>query len=311
MLNLCLRLVALVFITFVVSSCQERIRPIYNPSNVSIPVSLATTSLEEIGTSIKQAGAGQNWKMTDIGSGKIEGILNIRAHQATVRIDYSLISYSITYVSSVNLNDVGYGIHKNYNSWIRDLESAINIALLERAQIIKNQSLNLEDKAMLEAWKRAEKSDNPLVLQDFIDEYGDGPFVSAAQDRLNLLAQQRVSGMKKYDPTGKWQVVVSYKGGLGNTSWCARDNRWVFVLDFRKGRISETFWSGKAALYVTGDNADDFVDLNFDYPGGGNQWTWTERFRLDSGDKHFTATSKEGGIPPGCKGTIGVHMTKQ
>lgn len=302
---------AYIFICFMVSSCQERIQPIYNPSNVLIPQSLSLTSLEEIGITIKQAGASQNWKMTDAGPGKIGGVLSIRTHQATVRIDYSLISYSITYVSSINLKDVGYGIHKNYNSWIRDLESAINVYLLKQALVVKNESLNSDDIAMLEAWNQAETSDNPLVLQKFIDTYGNSPFAALAQDRLNLLAQQRVSGVKRFDPTGKWWVVASYKGGVGNTSWCARDNTWTFVLDLKKGRISETFWNGRAGLYVTGENSDDFVDLNFDYPGGGHQWKWTERFRLDSGDKRFIATSIGGGIPPGCTGTIGVHMTKQ
>ena len=289
-----------------ISSCQERIQPIYNPSNVLIPQSLTLTSLEEIGITIKQAGASQNWKMTDAGPGKIGGVLSIRAHQATVRIDYSLINYSITYVSSINLKDVGYGIHKNYNSWIRDLESAINVYLLKRALVVKNESLNSDDIAMLEAWKQAETSDNPLVLQKFIDTYGNSPFAALAQDRLNLLAQQRVSGVKRFDPTGNWQVTVRYQRGTDNISWCPKSGRWNFILNFRRGKFSETHWDSSVPLYLDGQNYDDFVYLKLNGPRGSGEFEWTERFNLDSDEEWFEAKA-EGG----CPGTMKLYMKKQ
>ncbi len=302
---------ALAVIAVLATACEQRVQPIYNPTNVPIPQSLAFTSLEEIGEGIKRAGASQNWQMTDKGAGEIEAVLKIRTHKANVRIDYSQISYSITYVSSINLLENGAGIHRNYNTWVRQLESAINVNLQKLATTTKNEQLTTGDKAMMEAWKQAENTNDPLVLQDFMDRYGDGPYAAAAQQRLNELAQLRTSGVKRFDPTGTWRVVATYKANTGNTSWCGRDNTWVFLLDFRKGRFSRTYWSGRAGLYVTGENADDFVNLKFDYPEGGHQWKWTERFKLDSGDERLTATSTTGGTPPGCSGTIGVHMVKQ
>ncbi|MZR22967.1 hypothetical protein GQF03_11545, partial [Sneathiella chungangensis] len=172
-----------------------------------------------------------------------------------------------------------------------------------------NEQLTTGDKAMMEAWKQAENTNDPLVLQDFMDRYGDGPYAAAAQQRLNELAQLRTSGVKRFDPTGRWQVSVTYRGGNGNSSWCSRDNTWNFVLNLTRGKINQTVWKDRAALYVTGENSEDYVDLQFDIPTGGSQWKWTERFHLDANEKRLTMTSA-GGAPSGCTGTIGVHMKK-
>lgn len=308
-MKLLIRLATLVLIAFVVNACEQRTQPFYNPTNVPIPKSLSFTSLEEVGTLIKQAGASQNWSMTDAGPGQIDGVFRIRTHKAKVRIDYSTINYSITYVSSINLLDNGVGIHRNYNKWIRNLESAINANLATRSSSTNSKNLSTNDKAMLEAWKRAEKTNDPLVLQDFMDEYGDGPFADLAQKRLDELAQIRTGGVRKFNPTGMWQVVVTYKGGNGNSSWCGSGKTWKFTLDLKRGKISQTVWVDRYGLFVSGENSDDYVDLHFDYPTGGSLWKWTERFVLDRNEKRLTLNA-EGGAPSGCTGTLGVHMRK-
>ncbi|MAZ03377.1 MAG: hypothetical protein CMN56_09580 [Sneathiella sp.] len=309
MLTSYLRLAVLALIVFVASACEQRVQPFYNPANVPVPKELLATPLEDIGDAIKRAGDSQKWKMTDTGPGEIEGIFRIRTHQATVRIEYSTIVYSITYVSSINLLDDGTGIHRNYNKWVRNLESAINRNLKDLAISEARAPVSEHDQAMLDAWKRAENSTDPLVLQEFMDTYENSPFNVLAQKRLNELAQLRTGGIKKFDPTGLWQVTVTYKGGTGNSNWCGGNRKWNFTLDMVRGKISRTVYDSRSALNVTGENSQDYVYLHFDYPTGGGKWEWTERFTLDRDEKRLTLTS-EGGAPSGCTGTLGVHMKK-
>lgn len=59
--------------------------------------------------------------------GYIVATLHLREHEAVVDIIYDTQSYSILYKSSQNLqyNETNRTIHKNYNSWIRNLNVSI------------------------------------------------------------------------------------------------------------------------------------------------------------------------------------------
>lgn len=74
---------------------------------------------------IKRAGASLGWVMQDVYPGLIRGTLNLRTHQAVVDIPYTPTTFSIRYASSNNLNYTGSAIHKNYNSWVKNLEQRI------------------------------------------------------------------------------------------------------------------------------------------------------------------------------------------
>lgn len=308
-MKLYFRALTLVLVVLVVGACEQRVQPFYNPSNIPVPNSLTFTSLEKIGEAIKQAGTFQNWKMTDIEPGKIEGVYRIRTHKAIVQIDYSTLNYSITYVSSINLLDDGIGIHRNYNKWVRNLEATINANLEALARSANTNPVTTDDKAMLEAWERVQNSNDPLVLQDFMDEYGDGPLAELAQKRLDELARLRTGSVSKFDPTGLWRVAVSYQGGNGNSSWCGKARTWNFTLDLVRGKISRTVYDFRYGLHVRGENSEDLVYLHFDYPAGGSQWEWTERFKLDQDEIRMTLAA-ESGAPSGCTGSLGVHMKK-
>lgn len=92
-------------------------------------------TLNQVGKAIVVAGVGLHWQMALAEPGHIVGTLNLRTHQAVVDVNYDTKFYSITYKSSKNLlivdgNGNPSGIHRNYNSWIRNLDNAI------RAQIV-------------------------------------------------------------------------------------------------------------------------------------------------------------------------------
>jgi hypothetical protein len=84
---------------------------------------------DEVRGSIVRAGAGLGWIMKDAGPGMINGTLILRTHTAEVQIPYSAASYGIVYKSSINLQESGGKIHRNYNGWVQNLNRGINAQL--------------------------------------------------------------------------------------------------------------------------------------------------------------------------------------
>ena len=84
--------------------------------------------MDEMHKAIVQACASLGWTAQDVKPGLIRATINVRnKHTAVVNIPYDTQKYSILYESSENLKDDGKGnIHKNYNSWVINLERAIN-----------------------------------------------------------------------------------------------------------------------------------------------------------------------------------------
>jgi len=103
------------------------IAPIQNVENV--PVSSSSNkplTPAEVRAAIVRAGAGLGWIMKDAGPGMINGTLLLRTHTAEVQIPYSATSYGIVYKSSINLQESGGKIHRNYNGWVQNLQRGIN-----------------------------------------------------------------------------------------------------------------------------------------------------------------------------------------
>lgn len=105
-----------------------RANPVFNIENAPIEVSVKHSS-KDIKKAIIRAGAGLGWQMKAKKSGHIVGTLFLREHVAVVDIKYTKKSYSITYKSSQNLNYDGINIHKNYNSWVKNLNRQIQAQL--------------------------------------------------------------------------------------------------------------------------------------------------------------------------------------
>jgi hypothetical protein len=114
------------------SACSSS--PLYNVKDSSMPPPTTgkMLNLDDVTRAIVQAGAGLGWDMRVAKPGQIVGTLRLRSHTAIVDIPYTSSSYSILYNSSQNLNyDVGKNqIHKNYNSWVQNLDKAIRNRLV-------------------------------------------------------------------------------------------------------------------------------------------------------------------------------------
>ncbi|MGH6624128.1 MAG: hypothetical protein ACREBN_09160 [Burkholderiaceae bacterium] len=124
------KVVGLVVAAVLLASC--RTVPIYNVKDA--PVNTAAgqaSSLAAVEQAIVRAGNQLGWTMKVETPTLITGTLNLRTHAAVVSIPFSTTSFSILYKSSANLDQQGDSIHKNYNSWVQNLEKAIRAQLLQ------------------------------------------------------------------------------------------------------------------------------------------------------------------------------------
>jgi hypothetical protein len=103
--------------------------PVMNVDSSPINISSPSYDLEDVTKAIQTAGVSRGWRMKEQTPGHIIGTLHVRSHMAQVDIIYSLDEYSITYKSSTNLDYDGTNIHRNYNSWVRNLDNDIQARL--------------------------------------------------------------------------------------------------------------------------------------------------------------------------------------
>ncbi|MBI1814891.1 MAG: hypothetical protein HYR72_07935 [Deltaproteobacteria bacterium] len=117
----------IVLLALIVTAC--RAAPIYNPR-----IEFPARNPDTVEQAILKALANRRWLATKDAPGVITGTLNLRSHQAVVRIEYTDNSYSIRYAGSTELlyqrkpngEEV---IHQNYNSWVKNLVRDINTSL--------------------------------------------------------------------------------------------------------------------------------------------------------------------------------------
>ncbi len=97
--------------------------PVYESANGQFQ---GRASLMEREAQIRRAAASlEGWSVQRMRPGLLRASNSWRSHQMTVDIAFDIRTFTIRYVSSVNLNYDGAQIHQNYNSRVRALESAI------------------------------------------------------------------------------------------------------------------------------------------------------------------------------------------
>jgi hypothetical protein len=110
----------------VMAGCATPAR-VMNVTDRQVSADKKPTTADDVRGAIRRAGAALGWRMKDEGPGRMTGTLLLRQHVATVGIDYDATKYSIQYQDSTNLRyDAAKGtIHRNYNSWIQNLDKGI------------------------------------------------------------------------------------------------------------------------------------------------------------------------------------------
>jgi type IV pilus biogenesis protein CpaD/CtpE len=127
-MKMSIKLAALAIVTAGLVGCAAA--PIMNVTEAPVvTASGKPLTNEQVRAAIVRAGSALGWQMKEDGPGMLVGTLQLRTHTAVVAIPYSPRSYSVQYRSSVNLDEKGGTIHKNYNGWIQNLTRGINAQL--------------------------------------------------------------------------------------------------------------------------------------------------------------------------------------
>jgi hypothetical protein len=115
---------------FVLSGCGGV--AIYNVTNQSVPSISRVKTADEMKKAIYAACFGRGWTVKDISPDMIVATLILRDSMAIVEIKYDSKNYNIFYKESTGLKSDGQTIHKNYNSWIQNLDNDIqnNLTLM-------------------------------------------------------------------------------------------------------------------------------------------------------------------------------------
>ncbi|MEH6546164.1 MAG: hypothetical protein V7701_07045 [Sneathiella sp.] len=178
-------------------------------------------------------------------------------------------------------------------------------------------------------WQLTErlKLDKPLIRLTSEPKFSSGSIsasncvgvvdiLMAKQDRPGLAispsAAARNSAANDYDTTGRWRVSAQYEAVSGKSAYCAKPHVWDFDLTLSNTPQSYTFWTGSEGLYVNSTIENGRLVLALNYPNGGSNWQWSDRFRLDQDQKNFFSEARgAGGGHAGCVGKIIFTMKKQ
>jgi hypothetical protein len=106
-------------------------RPIVNVSAERVvSASGAAVTPERVRDAILRAGTRLGWQMTPVSVGVVNGRIALRNQTAMIDVTSTSSTYNISYRESTNLDYRDGQIHKNYNSWIENLNDAIGMELL-------------------------------------------------------------------------------------------------------------------------------------------------------------------------------------
>jgi len=118
-----LLIVTVMFISLILTGCG--LPKVLNLPNQKVERKI---SKDAVYMAIYKAGMRRGWEITKLSDGHAKGVVLSRGHEATILIDYTDTSYSISYKSSKKLNyDAKTDkIHSAYNRWILGLKRQID-----------------------------------------------------------------------------------------------------------------------------------------------------------------------------------------
>lgn len=101
----------------------------------------APVTAEQVKNAILDAGKGLNMKMVPTKPGELQGSYQGGNYTAVVAIPYTKDSYGIHYKSSTNLKYDGNKIHKKYNTFVTNLDTAIRRELSKITKVTQIQKI--------------------------------------------------------------------------------------------------------------------------------------------------------------------------
>lgn len=105
--------------------------PLVDPPPIEVPAGVSSAKVEQI---VGAALTGRNWRIVKHTQGEIDAVYDPRNFSVTIAVHYDAQKIQINYVTSSNLKyeekkGVRY-IHKNYESWIKNLVTDISNGLM-------------------------------------------------------------------------------------------------------------------------------------------------------------------------------------
>ncbi|MEM1382643.1 MAG: hypothetical protein AAGG06_03270 [Pseudomonadota bacterium] len=126
-------LAAVLIATLALAGCRSA--AVNNVVDAPFPVGVSgarSLSVDQTEAIIVKVGSDRGWIFTKLGTGHLEGTVNVRGkHTAVIDVLFDREVYSILYKDSQNLNyDAAENvIHPNYNSWVGLLDNDIKLAV--------------------------------------------------------------------------------------------------------------------------------------------------------------------------------------
>jgi hypothetical protein len=103
-----------------------RTEPVFDVRDESIPAPAQGLPRNEIGRRISEAAARARWRVDAAEPGRLWATYDVGKHAATANVTWTERAYSISLVSTNNLEESGGQVHRTYNVWVRNLEREIN-----------------------------------------------------------------------------------------------------------------------------------------------------------------------------------------
>lgn len=105
--------------------------PLTDPAPIQVPANTNPTQVTQI---IEQALSARNWRIVKHVPGEVDAVYDPRDFSVTIAVHYTPAQIQINYVTSSNLkyeerDGVRY-IHRNYESWIKNLVTDIQNGLM-------------------------------------------------------------------------------------------------------------------------------------------------------------------------------------
>ncbi len=114
-------------------ACGGHTVPVMNVSNSPVVTgSGGQVSAAQVRSAIVAALVAANWTIQADAAARVTAVFRAGGHSASVNIDYTSATYSITYLSSSpELRYDGQKIHRRYNQWVDRLRHAIATQLVK------------------------------------------------------------------------------------------------------------------------------------------------------------------------------------
>ncbi len=124
-LSLRLKNIAAVATLAVLCGCSNHIVPITNFDNQPWPIAGQRLTPAQLSQRITQAANLQGWQVWPTGPNSLQAEFIKQTHHVTVAISFTQTSYSIDFVTSVDMDQANGKIHHKYSEWVERLRAAI------------------------------------------------------------------------------------------------------------------------------------------------------------------------------------------